>query len=127
MDDDDEINLAIVDWELCRYGMIAVDLASMIASLYIQWQFEGTPSAQVMLRGFISGYGWLGEETAFQTAGLIAIYLMMYEKLDLIMGEKTEARVREIHQHAKEFLISAAQKDVKWLSQSCLGMFFKDE
>ncbi|OGM43177.1 hypothetical protein ABOM_008857 [Aspergillus bombycis] len=122
----DDINLAIIDWELSRYGCITMDLASMIACLYIQWHFEGTPCAEFMLRGFIHGYGQLDEQLVFRIAGLIAIYLIMWGRLDLIHGAKTEARAHKLNAHSKEFFIKASQNDVEWLSTSFLSKFLRD-
>ncbi|KAH8430728.1 phosphotransferase family protein [Aspergillus melleus] len=122
----DDINLALVDWELCRYGCITKDLASMVSCLYIQWQFEDTPSAEFMLRAFIRGYGHVSEELVFQMAGVIAILIVIWEKFGIIIGDMTDARVREVHQHANEFFVGAAQRDAKWLSQSILSGFLKD-
>ncbi|KAI9034813.1 phosphotransferase family protein [Aspergillus affinis] len=120
-----DINLVLVDWELCRYGCVAEDLASMIACLYTQWMLEDTPSAEFILRGFIRGYGQLSEHLIFRLAGLIPVYLVIWGKFDVIIGEKSEARTRELHRHARDFLVGAAQRDVKWLSQSCLSEFLR--
>ncbi|KAL5361535.1 kinase-like domain-containing protein [Aspergillus floccosus] len=127
---EDHINLAVIDWEFSRHGCLASDLASMIGFLYIQWKFEDTPSAELVLRDFILGYvrghGPLSEELVFRTAGLMGILLLVWNRLKLIEGEKTEARARDINVCTREFIVMGSQKDLEWLSNSFLSELLRD-
>ncbi|KAI9039006.1 uncharacterized protein KD926_009990 [Aspergillus affinis] len=116
-----DVNLSIVDWELCRHGCITEDVGSMITSLYVQWRFEGSPCAELILRGFIRGYGLLDESLVFRMAGLMGIHLLMWEKLGLMSGGNVDTRAQELQAHAKEFFINGAQKNIKWLMDCFLG------
>ncbi|PYH68382.1 uncharacterized protein BO88DRAFT_454669 [Aspergillus vadensis CBS 113365] len=125
----ENISLAIVDWELCRYGCVTEDVGFIITSLYIQWRFEDTPCAELILREFIRGYGPLDEPLVFRMVGLMGIHLLMWEKLGLMSGGNVDdARVQELQAHAKNFFINGAQKNREWLlDDGVLGDFLRAE
>ncbi|PLB52326.1 hypothetical protein P170DRAFT_472229 [Aspergillus steynii IBT 23096] len=125
--DPNAINITIIDWEMCRFGCSSVDLGSMISSIYIQWRFDGTPSAKFLLNGFIRGYGQVSDHVALRTVALIAVYILLWEKVGgRIPGESRRSQVPGVRDYGRDLLIRAAQGDVKWVSESFLGALLKD-
>lgn len=53
---------------MCQCGPRAYDLGHMIGDLYEAHHFHGSNIALMMIRGFIDGYGEIGDEMAFRTA-----------------------------------------------------------
>ncbi|KAI1335270.1 kinase-like domain-containing protein [Xylariaceae sp. FL0016] len=80
-------NVYIIDWEFTQYGHRAYDLGQMIGDLcerHLLKEFSGMASldgdsaALGIMRGFILGYGVLGEDMGFRTAIHAGVHLLCY-------------------------------------------------
>ncbi|OQE30779.1 hypothetical protein PENFLA_c002G06271 [Penicillium flavigenum] len=117
------VTLAIVDWETCRYGSHAEDIALMMFSLYKQHYLDSDNGgrAMKMINGFIRGYGRLDQELAFKIAIRVVICLFAWT---LYRPEVTKDDMEEITGISQQLIIKGSEKDQAWLEKSLVGCLF---
>ncbi|KAJ5275293.1 hypothetical protein N7505_003838 [Penicillium chrysogenum] len=117
------VTLAVVDWETCRYGSYAEDIALMMFSLYKQHYLDSDNGgrAMKMINGFIRGYGRLDQELAFRIAIQVGIRLFAWT---LYRPEVTNDDMEEITGISQHLIIKGSEKDQAWLEKSFVGCLF---
>lgn len=118
------VDLAVVDWEVCQLGSNTVDLAFMISGLYAHHRFEDGPTAGFILQGFTTGYGPLNDDLVFETAVLVGIYLVIWDRLGLQYGEHSQGS-RDLHKFAGELITRGSRHDRPWVANSFLKGFLR--
>ncbi|KAL4905369.1 kinase-like domain-containing protein [Aspergillus multicolor] len=73
-----ESTILITDWEFAQYGPRALDIAQMVAELYVNDHFYGVEAAREMLEGFIHGYDHITMEMSWRILLHVGTYLIVW-------------------------------------------------
>ncbi|KAL4942030.1 hypothetical protein BDV06DRAFT_193141 [Aspergillus oleicola] len=107
--------LLITDWEMSQIGPLALDLAQMIAELYMLKLFKDINSGIWIIHGFVSGYSeaggsdWTGigidEEMAFRILIHVGVHLVFWGST--VPGWGDEEQVKGVVEVGRDLIVKA--------------------
>ncbi|KAL4793204.1 kinase-like domain-containing protein [Aspergillus venezuelensis] len=109
--------LLITDWEMAQVGPLALDLAQMIAELYMLKLFKGIDAGVWLIHGFIRGYSEasgssadgdgdaIDEEMAFRILIHVGVHLVFWGST--VPGWGDEEQVRRVVEQGRDLIVSA--------------------
>ncbi|KAI1066296.1 hypothetical protein LB506_008538 [Fusarium annulatum] len=119
-------DIIFIDWEMCQFGYRAYDLGHMIGDLYEAHHFHGSNIALTMIRGFIDGYGEIGDEMAFRTAIHTGVQLLgWYNRRapsDAMKG--TEEQILSAAKISTHFIVGGGEREKQWFRGTPLAPLF---
>ena len=108
--------LLITDWEMAQVGPLALDLAQMIAELYMLKLFKGIDAGIWLIHGFIAGYNeatgdgdGIDEEMAFRILIHIGVHLVFWGST--VPGWGDEEQVRGVVEKGRDLIVSAWKRE----------------
>lgn len=120
--------LDIIDWELAQIGHRAYDLGQFIGDLYERKHFNNSDASLWILRGFLQGYGLVGDEYAFRTAIHAGVHLIGWytRRAPSKPLPGTPDQARGVMTLGRDFIIKGWEKDKMWFRSSPLAPLFPD-
>ena len=105
----------VIDWESCRYGSPAADIASFAGDSYLVARFHDHDLGETLRHSFLETYAGLAKVDPFRVAlGLGAHWIMWTDGL----GEQEEGGTRECIDKGVEYIHRAWEKSAEWISLS---------
>ncbi|KAL4955564.1 kinase-like domain-containing protein [Aspergillus filifer] len=98
--------LLITDWEMAQVGPLALDLAQMIAELYMLKLFKGIDAGIWLMHGFIRGYN---EEIAFRILIHVGVHLVFWGST--VPGWGSEEQVKGVVEQGRDLIVSAWKRE----------------
>jgi len=125
----EDLKLFVVDWEFTQLGLRAYDIGQIIGDLCERKYFQNSDSAVWAIRGFIEGYGALGEEMVFRIAIHTGMQLICWCKrgppLHMRPEWSTPGLIAGVVKLGIEFIVKGWEKDRDGLENSVLKGLFK--
>ncbi|KAI1022250.1 hypothetical protein LB504_007636 [Fusarium proliferatum] len=119
-------DIIFIDWEMCQFRHQAYDLGHMIGDLYEAHHFHGLNIALTMIRGFIDGYGEMGDEMAFRTAVHTGVQLLSWYNRrapsDAMKG--TEEQILSAAKISTHLIVGGWEREKQWVQGTPLAPLF---
>lgn len=107
--------LWVIDWESCRYGNPATDIASFAGDSYLVSRFQDHGLGEALRHSFLETYAALAKVDPLRVAlGLGAHWIMWTDDL----GQGGEAETRECVDKGLEYIQRAWDQSAEWVSLS---------
>ncbi|KAF7978033.1 hypothetical protein HWV62_1917 [Athelia sp. TMB] len=105
----------VIDWEGCRYGSPAADIASFAGDSYLVARLHHHDLGETLRHSFLETYAGLAKVDPFRVAlGLGAHWIMWTDDL----SEQEEGEIRECVDKGVEYIHRAWEQSAKWISLS---------
>jgi hypothetical protein len=115
-------DLFVVDWELSQVSLPALDLAQMLAELYLLKHFRDIDTAVTMMEAFIDAYGPIGYEDALLVAIGFGTHLVVWPwRVQSWGDEESFEKAVEI---GRDFIVNAQKRNTKWFLGGVLERLF---
>ena len=120
--DDMDIIMFVIDWELTQLGVPSVDFGQMIAEMYALWLYKGITAGLWMMKGLVKGYGGVADEFAFRTLIQTGAHLLC--TTTTFPGWGTPEQVEEVARVGRNIIVNAWKQDRSWFEKSDLVCLF---
>ncbi|KAL4960165.1 uncharacterized protein BDV14DRAFT_183230 [Aspergillus stella-maris] len=110
--------LLITDWEMAQVGPLALDLAQMIAELYMLKLFKGIDAGVWLIHGFLKGYSeasgsgngdGIDEEMAFRILIHVGVHLVFWGST--VPGWGDEEQVKGVVEVGRDMILCAWKRE----------------
>ncbi|KAI1212263.1 kinase-like domain-containing protein [Annulohypoxylon truncatum] len=117
-----DVPMFVIDWEMAQLGKPNLDLGQMIAELYELRLYKDIIAGLWIIQGFVSGYGAMSEDFAFRTAIQTGTHLISFGTS--VQGWGTQEQVENCARVGKEIIVRAWKKDRQWFEGGDLACLF---
>lgn len=119
-----ETQLAIIDWELVQLGYRAIDLGQLIGDLLERKYLNDVAAASWIIKGFLDGYGPLGDDMAFRTAIHTGVHLICWSSRGGKIGPFSD-QVKNAIRIGRDLVLRGWEKDRGWFEGTPLASLFE--
>ncbi|KAI5238886.1 hypothetical protein E4T43_07106 [Aureobasidium subglaciale] len=121
-DQDDQLKVFVIDWELCQVSSQALDLGQMFAELFELKHFKDIDAGTWLIEAFIGGYGEIDEELAFETAVHLGVHLICWGSR--VQGWGSKEHIERIVEVGKDFVVEGWGKNEAFFREGPLKCLF---
>jgi len=113
----------VVDWEVVSLGMPIRDVGQMVAEMWMHKLFKGIDAGEWLVKGFLAGYGALGDDRAFRAAIHVGCHLVVIG--GTVAGWGSPEDVTRVVSFGRDMMVKGYEKDVAWFKGGPLDSMFK--
>ncbi|THW22108.1 hypothetical protein D6D23_06170 [Aureobasidium pullulans] len=121
-DQDDQLKVFVIDWELSQVSSQAFDLGQVFAELFELKHFKDIDAGTWLIEAFMRGYGEIDEELAFKTAVHVGVHLICWGSR--VQGWGSEEQIQRIVEVGKDFVVEGWEKNKAFFTEGPLKCLF---
>lgn len=121
-EDDGEIPVFVIDWEMAQLGARHLDHGQMLAEMYMLWLYKRIDAGLWLIEGYTEGLGCFSEALAWRTAVQLGIHLLAFGVVT--PGWGSDERKLEVAKMGRDLIVHGWNEDIDWYAQNDLSCLF---